>query len=992
MEARILGPLEVVVEGSHIEIAGGKQRELLAILLVHANEIRSPDQLIEELWGGAPPASALKTLQSLVSRLRVTLGTAAGALETHGHGYRLRLEPGELDAEVFRDALEDGRRARARDEPEVASAQLRDALALWRGPALAEFRYAGFAQAEIARLDELRLAATEERIEADLELGRHAELVVDLEALVAEHPLRERLRGQLMLALYRSGRQAEALSTYQECRHALADELGLEPGAPLQELERRILEHDPGLASPTRPVAPRAPSRPLWRRPVALIAAGVLVLVVAVAVGAALTQRGGDDAMNDAGVLAFDPGSADTVAGIPLGTAPSGLSVGQSGAWVIDADDRTVSQIDAETYTVVRTFSTSSTPTDIAVGAGAVWVGTAGSEGDILPNSISRFDPASRRTVATIPLPLARPGSQYDAFAGSSRQRIAVQPGAVWAINPDLTVSRIDPRTNRIVARVGKVRAENIAAGEGDVWVTEGSTLVEIDTSTNTVARRVPLEAGFLADVAVGGGAVWATDPDEGNLWRVDVRGTGAARAVPLERWVAGLAFGENGVWTTNEITDEIHRVEPRTGAATLFAAAPSPRDVQADEGHVWVTSSAPPSRDAALPVAVCGEVQTGSDAAPDVLLVSSFPLQGRNSATSGGINGGIRLVLEQRGFEAGAHTVGFQSCDSSTAQAGSEDFFRCGANMKAFAQNRHVVAVIGSYTSFCSYLQIPIANQAAGGPLAMISPSNTHGALTEDDSLHPTGVRGYFRLAAIEQRLGPAQVEFARQLGHKKLFVLESAAGEYGERYVTDMEALAARIGVEIVGRARYDREGSSFSPLVRRVVRSRPQSIAIVGYLTPGSAQLLRELRAALGPDVSISAPDAFMSPSDIAALGPVVEGMYVTNYGIPNSRVGLKGRQLLDAFAASNGGATGPDYAATYGAQAAEIVLDAVARSDGTRKSVLEEIRRTDVRDGILGDIRWDANGDLIDAPVTVFRVSDGRLDVDRVVITRAPRTDP
>jgi branched-chain amino acid transport system substrate-binding protein len=520
--------------------------------------------------------------------------------------------------------------------------------------------------------------------------------------------------------------------------------------------------------------------------------------------------------------------------------------------------------------------------------------------------------------------------------------------------------------------------------------VTEESTLVEIDTATNTVSRRVPLEAGFLADVAVGGGAVWATDPDEGHLWRVDAVGGGAARAVLLERWVAGLAFGEGGVWATNEITDEIHRIEPRTGAATLFAAAPSPRDVQADEGHVWVTASAPPSRDAGLPEAVCGEIQSGPDGAPDVLLVSSFPLQGESRATSRALGGGIRLVLEQRGFEAGAHTVGYQSCDSSTAQAGSEDFFRCGTNMKAFAQDIRVVGVIGSYTSFCSYLQIPIANQAPDGPLAMISPSSTGDFLTDDDSLHPTGVRGFFRLAAISRRQGPAQVELARQLGHRRLFVLESAGGEYGERYVPDMEALAAQNGVDIVGRARYDMEGTSFSPLVRRVVRSRPQSVAIVGYLTPGSARLLRELRGALGPDVSISMPDG-ASPSDIAKLGRVADGLYVTNYGIPNSRLGPRGRQLLETFAASNGGDPGPDYAATYGAQAAEIALDAIARSDGTRGSVLEEIRRTQVRDGILGDIRWDANGDLLEAPVTVYRVRDGRLDVDRVVTTRAPRTD-
>ena len=194
VEARILGPLENSGEGERVEVRGGKQRELLAILLVHANEVVSSDRLIEGLWLDNPPPSALKTLQALLSRLRSDLGTASGALETHAYGYRLVVEPERLDAEVFRAGVEEGRRALARGEAEEAAEKLRAALALWRGAALAEFRY-DFAQAEIARLEELRLAAQEERIAADLELGRHPELVGELEELVAEHPLRERPRG-----------------------------------------------------------------------------------------------------------------------------------------------------------------------------------------------------------------------------------------------------------------------------------------------------------------------------------------------------------------------------------------------------------------------------------------------------------------------------------------------------------------------------------------------------------------------------------------------------------------------------------------------------------------------------------------------------------------------------------------------------------------------------------------------------------------------------
>lgn len=989
MKARILGPLEVVVEGERVEIPGGKQRELLAILLLHANEVLSADQLIDGLWGEAPPSSALKTLQALISRLRGTLGAAGGALESHGHGYRLHLASGALDAVVFREALEDARRSRARGEPDPAAEQLRQALALWRGPALQEFRYADFAQAEIARLDELRLAAREERIEADLELGRHQELVVELEALVSEHPLRERSRGQLMLALYRSGRQAEALQTYQEGRRTLAEELGLEPSESLRRLERRILDQDATLDAPEPPARPRTEPRASWRQPRTIVAVGALVL--AVGVGAAAYQGSrGDSVVEQAGVRALDPVSGEAVGSIPLGTAPSAVSVGEGSVWVLDADDRTVSEIDPETRAVVRTFSISSTPTDIAAGAGGVWIGSTTSAGGVVPSSVSRVDPASGLLVETVELPPARVGGQANVFPGSSRQHIAVAPDAVWVINPDLTLSRIDPRSNRIVARVRKVRAENVATGDGDVWITEGNTVTEIDSATNAVARRLTLEAGFLADLAIGGGAVWATDPESGNVWRVDTGRRLAARAVPLEMWVAGLAFGEGAVWASNEITDEIHRIDPRTGKTERIAMDAAPRDLDAGEGEVWVTAAPPPSPEAALPRTVCQEVQSGGVGRPDLLLVSSLPLQGPSRAVAQSMVGGIRYVLEQRGFEAGGFSVGFQACDSSTAQAGSEDFFRCGTNAKVFSRNERVVGVVGSYQSFCSYLQIPITNQAPGGPLVMISPSNTYDPLTDDDGLYPAATRSFFRLAAANRVQAAAQVELAKQLRHERLYVLDSGEYDDGYRYVADLRAHAKRKGLTVVGSARFDPEQESVASLVRRVARSGAQSVAIVGLLSPGSAALLRGLRKDLGPDVAISTPDAFGTPEFPALPGGAAEGVYVTSYGIPNDRLPPRGRQFLRGFAAANGGDPGPDYAAAYGAQATEILLDAIGRSDGTRRSVLDEVSRTIVTQGIIGNIGWDAHGDLLQAPITILRVQDGDFVVDRVVVV-SPR-DP
>jgi DNA-binding SARP family transcriptional activator len=228
-----------------IPLGGPLQRAVLALLLTRPNEVVSADRLIDELWSGAPPRTAANTVQYYVSQLRKLLGS--DRILTRAPGYAIRVEPGELDLERFERLVVAG---------DVAA--LREALDLWRGPPLADFAYASFARAEIGRLEELRLAALEERIEADLVAGRHAQLVGELETLVREHPLRERLRAQLMLALYRSGRQAESLAAYQDARRTLVDELGIEPGAPLRRLEKAILAHDQALdlEQRTPPAAP----------------------------------------------------------------------------------------------------------------------------------------------------------------------------------------------------------------------------------------------------------------------------------------------------------------------------------------------------------------------------------------------------------------------------------------------------------------------------------------------------------------------------------------------------------------------------------------------------------------------------------------------------------------------------------------------------------------------------------------------------------------
>src|SRR5262245_9433693 len=255
MEYRVLGPLEVDDGEGPLALGGAQQRTVLLLLLLSANRVVSRDRLIDELWGDDPPATAVKTVQGYVSRLRKLL--PAEALQTRAPGYLLAIERELLDSSRFERLVAEARKA----PPEHAARLLREALGLWRGRALADFAEP-FARVEGRRLDALRLATLEERVEAELALGRHRELTGELEALVAEHPHRERLRGQLMLALYRSGRQADAVDAYRDARAAL-DEVGIEPGADLKQLERRILLQDQALDRPRERLLAIAPDEPV---------------------------------------------------------------------------------------------------------------------------------------------------------------------------------------------------------------------------------------------------------------------------------------------------------------------------------------------------------------------------------------------------------------------------------------------------------------------------------------------------------------------------------------------------------------------------------------------------------------------------------------------------------------------------------------------------------------------------------------------------------
>src|SRR6266566_5173899 len=398
MEYRILGPLEVADEGEPVALGRMKERLVLAVLLLHANELVSRERLIDELWGPAPPPTAKKAVNVYISQLRKALArNGHDPVSTADGGYRLGVDDDELDVSRLRQLLATARERQSAGELEAAAELLREGLGLWRGPTLSGLLLESHGREEISQLDELRLTALMDRIDCDLALGRHEEVLGELHVLVGEHPLRERLRAQQMLALYRADRQADALDAYQQARHDLIDELGIEPSESLQRLQQAILQHDPALEMPAgtaatngmapAPVATAAaapaelPPRSRRRRPALrrryLVAAGLAALVAVAATVAVLSTRGGErkppsspvSYVGSNNLAIIDPTTGKFVVDPGGGVKPGPMELVGNRLWIVTRGSGTITQ--------QRTppFPAGAAPYDITADAdGNAWV------------------------------------------------------------------------------------------------------------------------------------------------------------------------------------------------------------------------------------------------------------------------------------------------------------------------------------------------------------------------------------------------------------------------------------------------------------------------------------------------------------------------------------------------------------------------------------------------------------------------------------------
>jgi YVTN family beta-propeller protein len=562
VDLRLLGPVELRLGDGPVELGPRKQRAVLAMLALQLGHTVSADRLSQGLWGDEPPASAPKMVQLYVSHLRRLFDGDGARIVTRSRGYELQMDGGEVDAVCFERLLGEHRP--------------REALALWHGEALADLADEPFAAAEIRRLDDLRLRAAETAIDADLEAGRHADVLAELELLVAEQPLREHLHAQRMLALYRSGRQSDALSAYRDARAGLVEEIGVEPGAELRALHEAVLGQDPALDLPAAPEP--APRPPPFRRPRRLLLAAAAVLLAGIAAFGLIRvlEPEGLPGIHENAVGVIDPGGSRITAQYRVGRAPDAVASGAGSVWVASQLDGTVSRLDGAHEPVV-TIPVGGEPDALAFGGGSLWV----ADGD--GREVAQVDPGSNKVLQRI-------------GAANAPKSLAVAAGALWVVSgADGSVRRIEIGGASRTLRLG-AKATAVAAGAGAIWVTseEAGTVTRVDPRSGAVVTPVNVGNGPTA-VATGEGAVWVVNRGDGTLSRVDPAKNAVSGTVPVGTDPRAVAVGGGRVWVAGGEDGTVVRVDP-VGPRVLsrLHTGSSPTALTVAHGSVWTAATAP--------------------------------------------------------------------------------------------------------------------------------------------------------------------------------------------------------------------------------------------------------------------------------------------------------------------------------------------------------------------------------------------------------------
>jgi YVTN family beta-propeller protein len=604
LHLRVLGPLFALREGRQFGLGGLRQRAVLGRLICSSGRVVTVDQLASAVWGEARPSGYVSTLQTYVFHLRAALdpnrsaGRASTVLRTEAGGYRLDLDANgaTLDASQFDALFAAGRAQLAAGDPGAAVGQLHAAIGLWHGDVMADLRDFEFVQPYADRLTQQLVDAQECSFDAELALGNHTGIVDAIAAAIAAHPLRERFHAQRMLALYRCGRQADALASYKALRDMLVDELAIEPNQQIQDLHRQILEQHPALdwhpidqphaptavSSPSNSprataVEPGPPSRRhrLNRRSSLLVAVAALVLVAGTAVVWINQPRSGRTAAADSAVEVGTSG--DVRVSVPIGQPPGAIAATPSSVWIAQPQSSSILRLDAKTRRRTATIPVGTAPVALALYGDELWVAD-GSDGKI--DEISTQTNTAMRTVAV--------GHDPSALAGGL--------GYLWVANRgDGTVSRIDP-SGRAPARTIAVGSEpdGIAVGDNAIWVANefDNTVTRIDP-TSLGATTISVGAG-PDGIAVTSTAVWVADNLDLTVARIDLEHDDTVTKVETGDSPTSVVVFNGSIWTSNAGNATISRLNEATGRVTkTYAFGSSPTGLSVAGSTLWVSSTA---------------------------------------------------------------------------------------------------------------------------------------------------------------------------------------------------------------------------------------------------------------------------------------------------------------------------------------------------------------------------------------------------------------
>jgi branched-chain amino acid transport system substrate-binding protein len=406
-----------------------------------------------------------------------------------------------------------------------------------------------------------------------------------------------------------------------------------------------------------------------------------------------------------------------------------------------------------------------------------------------------------------------------------------------------------------------------------------------------------------------------------------------------------------------------------------------------------------------ALPSSSCTGIEYKGDGDPDYLIVSDLPLQGSSRTQTTQIVGAIRYLLDKQGWKAGDHKIAYQSCDDATAQAGKWDSGKCSQNANAYAGNDKLIGVLGTFNSGCAAIEIPVLNQAANGGIAMLSPANTFVCLTEGgpgcedtepDKYYPTGNRNYARVVPHDAYQGAAVAEFMKEEGVKSVYVLNDKEA-YGLGVATNLRNAAEHLGIKVAGFEAWDPKASSYEGLFRKIGGTGADAVFLGGLIDENGAKVIKDKVAVLGKNdgkVKLFAPDGFTTQQTIDEAGTAAAGMYMSVAGVPIDEFKGKGAEFAKAFKPTLGGKEIDPYA-IYGAQAAQVLLDAIAASDGSRADVIAKLFQTKVNNGYLGSFDINENGDPSGAQgavvgFTIYKATD-KLETDKTISPKPEDVD-